>query len=241
MASLNPDISAPSVGALERWAALGVGAALAVYGVNRRSVSGAFFVAASAPLLYRSLIGRWPPILDALAPSDDTRVALGGDRGIHVYDAIRLELPVDEVYAYWRRLENLPRFMTHLESVTDLGNGRSHWVAQGPGMPVEWDAEIINDDTNELIGWRTLEGSDVVSAGSVRFKPTGSGETMVHVHLQYEPPAGKIGATLAWVFGYDPAQTISEDMRRFKALMETGEVPTIEGQPRGRQSILNYD
>ncbi|HVZ20845.1 MAG TPA: SRPBCC family protein [Vicinamibacterales bacterium] len=150
--------------------------------------------------------------------------------------------PHDELYRYWRQFENLPRFMSHLVSVADLGDRKSHWVAKAPrGRRVEWDAELITDNENELLGWRTLDGADVVSAGSVRFKPTGSGETMVHVHLQYSPPAGRMGAAVAWLFGENPSQTIRQDLRRFKALMETGEVPTIEGQPRGRQSALNCD
>jgi len=174
--------------------------------------------------------------------SDDTKVALAGEKGTGVEVAFTIAKAHDELYRFWRQLENLPRFMPHLVSVTDLGNNRSHWVAKGiRGRNVEWDAEIINDTPNELIGWRTLSGADVVSAGSVRFKPTGRDETQVHVHMQYDPPAGKLGAAIAWLFGGEPSQTIREDMRRFKALMETGEVPTTKGQPRGQQSILNYD
>ena len=110
------------------------------------------------------------------------------------------------------------------------------------GRTVQWDAEIINEIPGELIAWRTLAGADVVSAGSVRFIPLGAGRgTEVHVRLQYDPPAGKVGATVAWLLGHDPASAIREDLRRFKQIMETGEVPTTDGQPRGRQSILNYD
>jgi uncharacterized membrane protein len=128
-------------------------------------------------------------------------------------------------------------------AVRELDARRSHWTAKAPaGRTVEWDAEIIADEPNELIGWRTLDGADVISAGSVRFKPTGKeNETEVHVRLQYEPPAGKIGAAVAWMLGREPSQTIREDLRGFKALMEAGEIPTTVGQPRGRQSILNYD
>jgi uncharacterized membrane protein len=120
---------------------------------------------------------------------------------------------------------------------------RSHWVAKAPaGRTVQWDAEIINEIPGELIGWRTLDGADVVSAGSVRFKRAAGGRgTEVRVRLQYEPPAGKVGATVAWIMGHEPSQTIREDLRRFKQLMEAGEVPTIAGQPRGKQSPLNYD
>jgi uncharacterized membrane protein len=133
--------------------------------------------------------------------------------------------------------------MSHLVSVKQLDELRSHWVAKGPaGRKVEWDAEIVNEVPNELIGWRTTDHADVVSAGSVRFKPSAGGRgTEVRVRLQYEPPAGKLGASVAWLLGHEPSQTIQEDLRKFKSLMEAGEAPTTEGQPRGRQSILNYD
>ena len=228
----------------ERLASTLGGALLAAYGLSQRSRSGAMIAAAGGALIVRGATGFCPGYAAAGIDTSrsDTKTALAGSRGTPVETAITIARPHDELYRFWRNLENLPKFMPHLVSVKELGENRSHWVAKAPGgRTVEWDAEIINDDANELIGWRTLEGSDVVSAGSVRFKPTDSDETMVHVHLQYEPPAGKIGATVAWIFGYGPSQTISEDLRRFKALMETGEVPTIEGQPRGRQSILNYD
>ena len=133
--------------------------------------------------------------------------------------------------------------MTHVVSVRIIDDRRSHWVVRAPrGRTVEWDAEIINEVPNELIGWRTLYGADVVSAGSVRFTPAGVGRgTQVRVHLQYSPPAGRIGSAIAWMLGHEPSQTIQEDLRRFKQLLEAGEAPTTKGQPRGRQSILNYD
>jgi uncharacterized membrane protein len=228
----------------ERLASALGGALLAAYGLSQRSRSGAMIAAAGGALIVRGATGFCPGYAAAGIDTrrSDTKTALAGSRGTPVETAVTIAKPHDELYRFWRNLENLPEFMPHLVSVKDLGDKRSHWVAKAPGgRTVEWDAEIINDEVNELLGWRTLEGSDVVSAGSVRFKPTGGGETIVHVHLQYEPPAGKVGATIAWLFGHEPSQTIGQDLRRFKALMETGEVPTIEGQSRGRQSILNYD
>src|SRR6478672_13941029 len=162
---------------------------------------------------------------------------------IHVERSIRIDRSPEELYQFWRNFENLPRFMNHLQSVQVLDHSRSHWVAKAPaGRTVEWDAEIINEIPGELIGWRTLDGADVVSAGSVWFKPaTGGRGTEVRVRMQYDPPAGKVGAALAWLLGHDPAATIREDLRRFKQLMETGETAVTTGQPRGRQSIRNYD
>jgi uncharacterized membrane protein len=158
--------------------------------------------------------------------SDDTRVALAGSRGLNVKDAIRLERPIAEVYRYWRQLENLPAFMTHLESVTQVSPHQSRWVAKGPaGIRVEWYADIINEVENKLIAWRSLPGSSVVTAGSVNFDTVRAGRsTQVTVNLQYAPPAGKAGAAVAAMFGRAPSQTIREDLRRLKQRLEAGEL-----------------
>jgi uncharacterized membrane protein len=125
--------------------------------------------------------------------------------------------------------------MNHLESVTTTGEGRSHWVAKAPaGTTVQWDAEIYNEKEGELIAWRSLEGADVDNAGSVRFEPAGAGGTTVRVTLRYDPPGGAVGAAIARIFGENPEQQIEEDLRRFKQVMETGEVTTTTGQPSGR-------
>jgi uncharacterized membrane protein len=211
----------------ENWLALGGGALLLVVGASRRSVIGAFMVASSAPLLYRGITGHWPTLVNGFTEPDNTRTALGGERGVHVRESIRLEVPLADVYGFWRRLENLPRFMTHLDRVTESSDGKSHWVAVGPaGLAVEWDAEIINEVDNKLIAWRSLPGSDVVSAGSVNFDVTRAGRgTEVSVDLQYAPPAGKAGALIASLFGRELSQTIREDLRHFKQLLEAGEIP----------------
>ena len=162
------------------------------------------------------------------------RLTLADGRGIHVRESIRVEKPVAEVFRFWRRLENLPRFMTYLEGVTELGNGRSHWVARGPGsMRVEWDAEIINEVENKVIGWRSLPGSDVVIAGSVTFSPVRAGRsTQVAVHLQYATRTGRAGAIVAAIAGREPSQTIREELRRVKHLLEAGEIPRTAPEPQ---------
>ena len=132
--------------------------------------------------------------------------------------------PVEELYQFWRNFENLPRFMDHLESVTIIDEGRSHWVVKGPaGIRVEWDAEIHNEIPNELIAWRSLAGSEVDNAGSVHFMPTEIGDTEVRVVLRYDPPAGKLGATVARLFGEEPSRQVAEDLRRLKQVVEAGE------------------
>jgi uncharacterized membrane protein len=175
--------------------------------------------------------GRWP-FEDGYA--DDTRHALSGSRGIHVRESVRIERPVNEIYAFWRQLENLPRVLTHLDNVNEFADGRSHWIARGPAdLGVEWDAEIINDIEDKLIAWRSLPHSDIVTAGSVNFRPVRDGRaTELSVHLQYEPPAGRAGAFFARILGREPSQTIREDLRRLKQVMEAGEVPrTGTGEP----------
>jgi uncharacterized membrane protein len=223
------------VGEFERWAGLAAATAAAVYGLSRRNAAGMFLAAGAVPLAYRSLSGHWPGFGNGSVEQggyspNDTRVALSGDRGVHVRESVRIERPIEEVYRFWRDLENLPTFMAYLESVTDLGQGRSHWCAKGPaGVAVEWDAEIINDVPNKVIGWRSLPDSDVVTAGSVNFSEVRGGRaTQLDVHLQYAPPAGKAGALVASMMGREPSQTIREDLRRVKNLLEAGEIPRTD-------------
>lgn len=169
----------------------------------------------------------------AIIKSDE---ALDVAREVHVETSIAIEKTPEELYTFWRDLKNLPRFMRNLDSVTEIDPLHSHWVAKGPGdLRVEWDAEIYNEKENELIAWRSLETADVVNAGSVRFQsgPQGHG-TFVRVVMNYNPPAGKVGATLAQLLGAEPAQLIKEDLRRLKQIMEAGEIATIDGQTSGR-------
>lgn len=145
---------------------------------------------------------------------------------IHVTRTIIVKRSPEEVYRFWRDLANLPTFMTHLESVEVTGDTRSHWKATGPGgKTVEWDAEIVDDQPNARIAWRSLEGSEVDNSGSVQFEraPGGRG-TLVRVEVQYSPPGGIIGATVAKLFGEEPGQQVDHDLRALKQVLETGEV-----------------
>ena len=216
-----------SVADAETWLALGTGALLLLIGASRRSAVGACLAVSSAPLLYRGITGRWPGGLSGHLQPDSTKTALSGARGVHVRESVRLELPVADVYQFWRRLENLPRFMTHLNRVTQGSDGKSHWVAAGPaGLAVQWEAEVINEIENRVLAWRSLPGSEIVTAGSVNFDTARGGRgTQVSVHLQYAPPAGKAGALVASLFGREPSQTVREDLRHFKQMLEAGEIP----------------
>jgi uncharacterized membrane protein len=146
--------------------------------------------------------------------------------GIHVIQAITINRPIEEVYGFWHNFENLPRFMEHLESVQVTGDGRSRWKAKAPaGATVEWEAETVEDRPNELISWRALPDSTVPNSGSVRFrKAPGDRGTEVTVELRYQPPGGKLGALIAKLFGEEPSQQVKSDLRRFKQVMELGEV-----------------
>jgi len=157
----------------------------------------------------------------------------GGAKGgtTQVKNSLIINRPPQELYQYWRNFENLPNIMHHLESVKVKGEGRSHWVAKAPaGTSVEWDAEITEDRPNELIAWRSLEGSDVDNSGSVRFEPApGNRGTIVKVEINYTPPGGALGSLVAKLFGEEPGQQAQESLRTFKQLMETGEVVVSDG------------
>ena len=161
---------------------------------------------------------------------------------IRVAQAVTINRAPEELYRFWRDFQNLPRFMKHLESVRETGNRRSHWVAKAPaGRKVEWDAEITEDRPNELIAWRSLEGADVDNVGSVRFERASGGRgSIVKVEMLYSPPAGALGAAVARLFGENPEWQVKDDLRRFKQVMETGEIITTEGQPAGRASSTSW-
>ncbi|RPJ76614.1 MAG: SRPBCC family protein [Acidobacteria bacterium] len=154
------------------------------------------------------------------------QLAPGGRRFQYATRALTVNRPPAEVYGFWRDLENLPRFMRHLESVRTTEPGRSRWKVKGPaGTSVEWDAEIVEDRPSELIAWRSLPGASVENGGFVRFRPAPGGKaTEVKVHLEYHPPGGRLGSAVASLFGEEPEQQLQEDLRRFKQVMETGEI-----------------
>ncbi|RPI23185.1 MAG: SRPBCC family protein [Acidobacteria bacterium] len=152
---------------------------------------------------------------------------------IRVRKAITINRPADEIYRFWKDFQNLPRFMKHLESVRMTGGNRSHWTATGPaGTRVEWDAETTEDRPGQVIAWRSTEPADVENWGSVTFRDTSRG-TELHVDLAYFPPGGRLGSWAAWFMGEEPGQQLQDDLRRLKQFLETGEIPTTEGQPSG--------
>ena len=162
---------------------------------------------------------------------DETTFRPRRSNSVRVERVTTINKPVHEVYEFWREFQNFPRFMRHLESVEVLDGRRSRWRAKAPaGRTVEWEAEMLEEREDEWIAWRSLPGSQIQNSGSVRFSPApGARGTEVRVQLQYSPPAGRIGRSLAWMFGEEPEQQIHDDLHRFKQLMETGEIPLSDG------------
>jgi uncharacterized membrane protein len=170
------------------------------------------------------------PILENVLPS------VPAPTDLHIKKSVTVNKPVEEVYAYWRNLENLPRFMKHIKSVQTLDEKRSHWVAAVlRDMEVEWDAQILVDRPNEMIAWESLPGAKVENRGNVKFvqAPGGRG-TEVHVSLEYLPPGAALGRVAAGVLNFVTEHQIKEDIRNFKHILEAGEIPTTEGQPAAR-------
>lgn len=234
--------SGKNVGENERLASMVGGGALVVYGLSRRGWEGFLVAGAGAAVLYRGATGHCNVYqflgVNTARRTQGRNVSVPYELGIRIDKSITINKPRQEVYRFWRNLENLPKFMVNLECVKEIDNRQSHWIAKGPANAMlEWRADIINEKEDELIGWRSLPGSQVSNAGSVQFKdaPGGRG-TIVKVELQYEPPGGTIGAALAKLVGRDPERQIGEDLRRLKQLLETGELPTTAGQSRGERT-----
>jgi len=231
-----------NVGGLERFACAITGGALAAYGLRRRSASGLILTLAGAALLHRGGTGHCNTYqalgINTSHASDNSAGEHDVARDVHVEKSIVIDKSPEALYSFWRDLENLPRFMDHLESVNSVGFNRWHWVVKGPvGTRPEWDAEIYNEKPNELIAWRSLDGT-VTNAGSVRFEPTSDGAgTQVKVVLNYNAPGGKASALLAKLFGQEPGQMIEGDLRRLKQILEGGEIAAVEDSPSGPDAV----
>lgn len=236
-----------NVGEAERGISVTVGAALIAFAAaRRRPVSSLLMVAAGAWLAHRGITGRCAVYdrLDVGTVEDDEEQRL--DAGAHddhsVETAITIGRPVAEVYAFWRRLENLPLFMQSIVSVTERGGGQSTWIARGPvGETWQWESEILEDRPDELLVWRSLPGSQVHHHGAVRFQeaPAGRG-TEIRVGIELVPPGGVAGRVLARLLHKLPERQVEEDLRRLKQVMEAGETP-VAGHPRGPAHVEDGD
>lgn len=197
----------------ERWVSVVLGSALTAYGLKKRSIRGLALSAAGGALVWRGATGHCS-VYEMLGLSSnghtDRQVSVPYGRGIRVEKAVTINATPEQLYAFWRNVENLPRFMENIE--------------------------IINDIPNELIAWRSVDGSKVGNAGSVHFEAAPGRGTIVKVVMRYDPPGGVLGAAFAKVLGEDPAHDVQEELRRLKMLIETGEIATTEGQSSGRKA-----
>jgi uncharacterized membrane protein len=214
----------PNVGMPERIGSAIAGLALFSLGVKFRGVLGGVLTLLGAYIIHRGVTGRCEGYrrlgIDTTGNSD--RRGVPENVGVKVEKSVEVRRSPMELYHFWHQLTNLPEIMPHVISVT-LQDSRSHWVVAGPaGKQVEWDAEFINEKPGELISWQSLPGSQVQSAGSVRFDSIGDGQsTRVRVVLEYLPPAGRAGALVARLLGVAPDQQLEIDLRRFKERMES--------------------
>jgi uncharacterized membrane protein len=218
-----------NVGDNERAVSVAAGAVLAALGLRQRGLPGIMIAGIGGALAYRGVTGH-SFAYDAMKVST-------ADRGIHAEAAFLINRSPEDLYQFWRNFANLPRIMNYLERVDVIDQNHSHWVARVAPTSVgklEWDAEITHDEPGARIGWRSLAGADVDNVGEIRFvRAMGDRGTEVHVSLDYHPPAGNLGHWIATLFGRSPRFQMREELRNFKRLMETGEIPTIIGQPRG--------
>lgn len=213
----------------ERWASIVGGSAMVLMGLQQRSLRGILTAIAGGGLAYHGATAD-------KSLQDKVVDATGINKAIRVEKTVTINKSAEELYNYWHNFENLPTFMKHVKSVQVLDMRRSHWVANAPlGQTIEWDADIINDQPNQLIAWASEEGAQVDNSGFVRFSPApGDRGTEVKVVMEYNVPGGMLTAAIAKLFGEEPEQQIGDELRRFKQLMETGEIATIEGQSRGQ-------
>ncbi len=208
--------------AILRWVPLAAGTTLAIVGMTRRSKSSLALVGAGGALAF---FGSRP------RNTQQDFIARG---------SVLLNCSPEEAYGVYRNFEDLPKFMRHLESVTKTGDKQYRWKAIGPlGVPLEWDSEIVDDLPGELISWRSLPGSALNTEGTVSFRPAPRNRgTLLATETRYDHPAGALGRTIAKMLGKDPSFLMQQDLRRFKAFVETGEIPTTEGQSHGPRSGL---
>ena len=204
-----------------------VGGGFLAAGAAREGVVRWILLGIGGALVYRGWSGHCPYYaaqdIDRRHPRGRTAGGSGvpDQRGNRAEHSVDIFCSSDVLYRFWRKLEQLPRIMPHVESVQETGATTSHWKVKAPmGQTLEWDAEIINDDEGRMIAWQSLPGASVRHAGSVWFEPDGSGATRVKVAMEFVPPAGPIGAAVAGMLGNSPQQQLEQDLAKFKEFAE---------------------
>lgn len=208
-----------NVGDIERAISAVAGAAAIFLALSRKQRGGLGLASVGSYLVYRGISGNCLGYRALGMSTMHERT-----EGILVDKTITIDVSPEKLYRFWLDFENLPQFMDHLDAVWMIGDHRYHWVARAPaGMSVEWDADVIEERPDELVAWRSLPGSEIANEGSVSFEPTDHGlATIVHVSLKYYPPAGKVGAWVAKLFGQEPGDQIEADLNHLKEMMESG-------------------
>jgi uncharacterized membrane protein len=228
-----------NVGDMERWLSVLGGSALAAYGLDRRDAKGVVLALLGASMIRRGSTGHCMLYeMTGLTTADSKGLslphngesrpsaALQASRAVKVEHTVVVNRPRSEVYAFWRDFRNLPRFMELVESVESTGPEEARWRARGPGgSSIEWTAKLINDVQDSIIAWKSIGSPDIANAGSVNFRDVEGGGTEVRLVFEWQPPAGRVGSTVARILGQDPDLRAREDLRRFKLLMEN-EAPT---------------
>ena len=225
-----------NIGDIQRLVSAIAGAGLLFEGWRRWSLAGGALAVGGAALLFRAASGYCPAVgalgIDMRDGQDTSRLGrrkVHSDQATKIRRSIDINRPPNELYRFWRALDNLPKIMSHLQSVEVINDRLSHWAVKTmPGLPtIEWDAEIINDVANQRIGWRSLHDADVDHAGSVEFEPVGDGRSSrLTVTMQYTPIAGRLGTAVAKLIGQDPDFKMAADLQRFKESVEAGKTAT---------------
>lgn len=222
--ALRPDPWSPS----KRLLVGATGGALTGAGLKRGGVVGSLFSMLGFAALVRAITGKRSKRLIGVD---------SGRRAVDIQKTINVNAPVEDVFRFWNNFENFPRFMSHVDEVRNMGDGRSHWVVKGPaGSTVSWDAHVTRRVENEEIAWSTDQSATVQNAGIVHFSPNQKGGTQVDVRMTYNPPGGAAGHTVAELLGYDPKSLMDEDLLRFKSLLEEGKT-TAEGRQVSREEL----
>lgn len=202
-----------NLGQTEKILTLAGGALLSYWGIRKFNLVGLIGAAAGGALLYKGTTGIWP-----------VKALSGKYKEVDIKSRLTIDKPREEVYSYWRKLENLPNFMSHLERVNELDEKRSHWTAKIPGGvgEIDWEAEIVQEEENSLIAWQSLPEADIHNSGEVRFEDAPDGNTIVEALISYRPPAGGIGEMAAQLINPAFEKLVKNDLKEFKNIMERG-------------------
>lgn len=221
----------------ERWGYGLAAAALLAWGMRRGPVTRLITMTIGGGLLYKLATGHSP--IERLSGMMPSQGEMGDGGEIYLTRTITVNAPPEEIYRFWRRLENLPRFMQHLENVEQLDDRRSHWTAVGPaGTRVSWDAEIVRDEPGRELAWQSMPGATVTNRGVVMFRPAAGGQsTEIEVRMEYRPPAGRLGSAIARMFGEEPQVQVEDDLQRLRRMVDAGELQAIQGQSSATGSV----